>query len=87
MGAEEIEVADQVQDLVAHELVGITELRVDDFSVVHDDVRMEIPAADLSQLLAISMFSKVLRSGPGYVLANDPRSGLNVRTCSPIGSG
>ena len=36
--AEEIEVADQVQDLMAHEFVGIAELGVDDFAVVHDDV-------------------------------------------------
>jgi len=85
--AEEIEVADKVQDLVAHELVGITELRIDDLAVVHDDMGMEIPAADLSKLLAISMFSKVLKERAGAMSARKIRPRLNVRTCSPMGRG
>ena len=36
--AEEAEVSDQVQYLVAHEFVGITELSVDDLAVIHDDM-------------------------------------------------
>src|SRR3972149_12193934 len=39
--AKEVEVSDQVQDLVAHELVGIAEVRVDDLAAVHDDVGIE----------------------------------------------
>jgi hypothetical protein len=49
--AEEVEVSDHVQYLVTHEFVGITELRIDNLAFVHDDMGMEIPAADLSELL------------------------------------
>jgi hypothetical protein len=49
--AEEAEVSDQVQYLVTHEFVGITELRIDNFAFVQDDVGMEIPASDLPELL------------------------------------
>ena len=46
--SEETEVTNQVQYLVAHEFVGITEFRIDDLAVVHDDVGMEISASNLS---------------------------------------
>jgi len=49
--AEEIEVSDHVQYLVAHEFVGITELRIDDLAVIYDDMGMQIPTTDLSKLL------------------------------------
>ncbi len=49
--AEEVEVSDQVQYLVTHEFVGITELRINNFAFVHDDMGMEIPASDLPKLL------------------------------------
>ena len=32
------EVSDQVQYLMAHEFVGVAELRVDDLAVLHDDM-------------------------------------------------
>jgi hypothetical protein len=62
----EVEVPDQVQDLVAHELVGKTELRIDDLAVVHDDVGMEISAPDFSELLGhFDVLKGIERAGRG----------------------
>lgn len=48
---EKIEVADQVQNLVAHEFIRIPQFGIDDLAVVHDDMGMQVPAADLAELL------------------------------------
>jgi len=53
---------------VAHEFVGITKLRIDDLSVVKDDVGMKISAAIFPSFWAISIFSKVLKERLGYLL-------------------
>jgi len=86
--AEEVEVSNQVQYLVTHEFVGITELRIDNLAFIHDDMGMEIPASDPPKLLAISIFSKVLNERAGAIsIAKDSFPGLKVRTCSPMGGG
>jgi len=75
--AEEVEVADQVQNLVAHEFVGITKLRIDDLAVVHDDVGMEISAADLSEFLGhFDILKRVEGAGRGDVLCKRPACGV-----------
>jgi len=50
--AEKIEVSDHIQYLMAYEFIGITEFRVDDFAFVHDDMGVQITAADFSKPLS-----------------------------------
>jgi len=67
--AQKIEVSDQVQYLVAHEFVGIPEFGVDDLAVVHNNVRMKIPASDLPELLGhFDILEGVEGAGRCYLL-------------------
>ena len=66
---QKIEVSDQVQYLVAHEFVGVSEFGVDDLAVVHNNVGMKIPTSDLSELLGhFDILEGVEGAGRGYLL-------------------
>ena len=73
---------------MAHEFVGIAEFGVDDLAVVHDDVGIEISAADLSELLGhFNVLKGVEGTRRGDLFCKRPAFGIEREGLFAYGQG